>query len=154
MTVQIRPIADGDFFNWIGLYEGYSTFYNEQFTDQKALILWSWLTDKKHESFGFVAERDGELVGLVHMREFARPLAASRGLFVDDLFVAESARGTGIGAALLETARNYAREHKLSVVRWTTADDNEVAQVLYDKVATRTDWVIYDMDPAGATEGN
>ncbi|PPL20516.1 GNAT family N-acetyltransferase [Microterricola pindariensis] len=147
MTVQIRPIADGDFFNWIGLYEGYNSFYNKQLTDQKALILWSWLVDKNHESFGYVAEEDGELIGLAHLREFARPLDASRGLFLDDLYVADSARGNGVGAALLETAKDYARENRLSVVRWISASDNEVAQLLYDKVAERTDWVTYDMDP-------
>ncbi|AMB58412.1 GNAT family N-acetyltransferase [Microterricola viridarii] len=148
MTVQIRPIADGDFFNWIGLYEGYNTFYNRELTDQKALILWSWLVDKNHETFGFVAEEDGELIGLAHLREFARPLDASRGLFLDDLYVAESARGNGVGGALLETAKGYALEHKLSVVRWITSNENEVAQLLYDKVAKRTDWVTYDMDPS------
>ncbi|HEY9424060.1 MAG TPA: GNAT family N-acetyltransferase [Microterricola sp.] len=146
MTVQIRPIADGDFFNWIGLFEGYTTFYKREFTDQQALIVWSWLSDKNHETFGFVAERDGELIGLAHLREFAQPLEATRGLFLDDLFVAESARGTGVGGALLETAREYAKEHKLSGVSWITAADNEVAQVLYDKFAKRTDWVTYEMD--------
>ncbi len=147
MTVQIRPIADGDFFNWIGLYEGYSSFYKQDLTDQKALTVWSWLSDKNHETFGFVAERDGELVGLIHLREFARPLDASRGLFVDDLYVTDNARGSGIGGQLLDTAKQYAHENKLSVVRWLTAPENEVAQVLYDKLATKTDWLTYDLDP-------
>lgn len=147
MTVNIRPIADGDFFNWIGLFEGYTTFYKQEFTDQKALIVWSWISDKDHETFGFVAERDGELVGLIHLREFARPLAASRGLFVDDLYVVDEVRGSGIGSALLDTAKQYAHENNLSVVRWITAPDNEVAQVLYDKVATKTEWLTYDMNP-------
>lgn len=147
MTVQIRPIADGDFFNWIGLYEGYTTFYKQEFNDQKALIVWSWLSDKNHETFGFVAERDGELIGLAHLREFARPLDASRGLFLDDLYVVEAARGDGVGTMLIDTAKAYAQENKLSVVRWITAPDNEVAHLLYDKKAKRTEWLTYDMDP-------
>jgi hypothetical protein len=30
-------------------------------------------------------------------------------------------------------------------LRWITADTNETAQALYDKVATRTRWVTYEM---------
>ena len=41
-------------------------------------------------------------VGLAHFRPFARPLAASIGGFLDDLFVAPEARGSGAAQALIE----------------------------------------------------
>ena len=45
-----------------------------------------------------------------------------------------------MGAAL-------ARERGWSVVRWITAEDNATAQRLYDRHATRTPWVTYDLTP-------
>ena len=33
-----------------------------------------------------------------------------------------------------------------SVVRWITAADNHRARAAYDRVATATPWVTYDMD--------
>jgi len=147
MSVQVRPLGDKDFFSWLGLFEGYSEFYESTLTDAKALRVWSWIIDKNHDLTGAVAVNDeGEFVGLAHYREFPRTLNADMGLFLDDLFVAPDARGAGVGKALMEFVKGYAGEHKLSQVQWLTAADNETAQVLYDEVATRTDWVTYEMD--------
>lgn len=146
MTVQVRPIVDRDFFDWLGLWEGYSAFYESEVTDTKALIVWSWLTDKAHELSGFVAEDDGRLVGFAHVREYPRTLEADRALFLDDLFVAEDARSNGVGGALIEEAKRIARERNAGVVTWITAADNEAAQHLYDNVGTRTSWVTYETE--------
>lgn len=151
MAISVRPIADGDFFTWLDLYAGYGSFYETEMTDIKALTVWSWLVDANHELNGVVAvddAADGNMVGLAHFREFARPLAGHRGLYVDDLFVAPSARGNGAGTALLDHAKQVAADRGLSVVRWITAADNETAIKLYDQKANRTDWVTYDLDPA------
>ena len=149
MPISIRPIADGDFFTWLDIYAGYASFYETEMTDIKALTVWSWLVDDHHELDGVVAvDDDGKLIGLAHFREFVRPLAGRRGLYLDDLFVLPDARGNGAGAALLDHTKQVAADRGLSVVRWITAADNETAMKLYDEKAERTDWVTYDMDPA------
>ncbi|KRC50924.1 acetyltransferase [Leifsonia sp. Root227] len=146
MSIEIRPVADGDFFAWLDLYEKYAAFYETTLTDQKALLLWSWLTAPDHEEDGLVAVDDGRIVGLAHMREFARPLEGDRGLFLDDLFVSEDQRGKGIGRSLIAATRDRAQERGLGVVQWITARDNTEAQQVYDSVATRTSWVTYEID--------
>lgn len=38
------------------------------------------------------------------------------------------------------------------MIRWTTADDNDRARGVYDRLATRTTrttWITYDMDAGG-----
>ena len=89
----------------------------------------------------------GTPIGLAHVREFARPLDGSTGLYLDDLFVLPDARGEGAGTALLEKLRDLAQERGLSVVRWITAKDNQTARRLYDRVAEKTKWVTYDLVP-------
>ncbi|WP_349862557.1 GNAT family N-acetyltransferase [Leifsonia sp. WHRI 6310E] len=151
MTIEVRPVRDGDFFAWLELYSKYAEFYETELTDQRALVLWSWLTAPEHEEQGFVAvDSDGDrIVGLAHVREFARPLEGDRGLFLDDLFVLESERGSGIGRALIDHVRSLAEERRLGVVQWITAQDNTDAQRVYDAVASRTSWVTYEIDLAG-----
>ena len=65
--------------------------------------VWGWLHDPAHEVEGLVALASGAgPVGIAHFRPFARPLAASIGGFLDDLFVAPEARGSGAAQALIE----------------------------------------------------
>jgi GNAT superfamily N-acetyltransferase len=92
---------------------------------------------------------DGEPVGLAHHRPFARPLRASRGLFLDDLFVDQAWRGRGVADALLAALAGVARAEGCDVVRWITAEDNARARAVYDRVARATRWVTYDMPTGG-----
>jgi GNAT superfamily N-acetyltransferase len=142
----VRPLAPTDRAHWQPLYAGYNTFYEHELDDARADLVWGWLQDAVHEEFGLVAVDDeGKLVGIAHLREYARPGVGGRGLFLDDLFTDPASRGTGVATALLEAIKQLAKDRDLSVVRWVTADDNHTAQSVYNKVATRTTWVTYDM---------
>jgi len=144
--VIVRPVKGEDKDAWDALYASYAAFYEVQQTPEMRARVWDWLLDPTHEVCGFVAEDAGELIGIAHLRKFARPLAAATGLFLDDLFVAPDARGSGAGPAFLEAAKEQAVKEGHSVVRWITAKDNERARGLYDKHAAATEWVTYDMD--------
>ncbi|WP_374010730.1 N-acetyltransferase family protein [Leifsonia sp. LS-T14] len=150
MSIEVRPVKDGDFFAWLDVYAKYAEFYDTELTDQKALLLWSWLTAPDHEENGYVAVDDDRIVGLAHVREFPRPLEGDRGLFLDDLFVVEDERGSGVGGQLIAFVRGLAEERGLGVVQWITAHDNATAQKLYDTVGERTAWVTYEIDLAKA----
>ncbi|MEN2741868.1 GNAT family N-acetyltransferase [Microbacterium sp. X-17] len=148
MTADVRRVEDNEFFTWLDLYAGYGEFYETPVTDEKALLVWSWITDAENslEAY-FAVDAEGTPIGLAHVREFARPLDGSTGLYLDDLFVLPEARGEGAGTALLEKLRGLAQERGLSVVRWITAKDNQTARRLYDRVAEKTKWVTYDLVP-------
>ena len=147
MAIHVRALGDKDFFAWLGLFEGYSEFYKSELTDEKALRVWSWIIDRNHVLNGAVAVNDdGDFVGFAHYREVPNTLSATRGLFIDDLFVVPEHRTSGVGRSLIEFAKDYAAEQKLTTVQWITAADNETAQRLYDDVGTRTDWVTYEIE--------
>jgi ribosomal protein S18 acetylase RimI-like enzyme len=88
----------------------------------------------------------GELVGFAHYRRLADTFTASTGWFLDDLYVAPDARGTGAATALIEAVTERAREGGGGTLRWITAEDNTAARRLYDRVATRATWVTYEKE--------
>ncbi|MEU6975558.1 MULTISPECIES: GNAT family N-acetyltransferase [unclassified Streptomyces] len=146
--IKVRAATTEDFTQWRALYRGYAEFYRVEQTDEAAEQVWAWIHDAGHEVNALVAEDfDGRLIGLAHYRPFARPLSATTGCFLDDLFVAPESRGSGAADRLLGALREIAAERGWSVVRWITADDNHRARAKYDQVATRTMWVTYDMTP-------
>ena len=147
-TFHIRPVQLGDRAGWDVLYRGYSDFYRVDQTAEMRDRVWGWLHDPAASTEGLVAEAgDGRLIGLAHFRPFARPLSATTGGFLDDLFVAPEARGSGAAEALLAELKAIAGQRGWSVVRWITAEDNARARSLYDRVAAKTQWVTYDLKP-------
>jgi GNAT superfamily N-acetyltransferase len=95
--------------------------------------------------YGNVACHENKVIGLVHFREFLRPIKASSAVFLDDLYVESDYRGKGVAQNLIQSVNDYALTKQIPLVRWATAHDNQVAMRLYDKIATQTQWKIYDM---------
>ena len=61
-----------------------------------------------------------------------RPLSASTGGFLDDLFVDPTARGSGAADALIAALADEGRKQGWTVIRWITAEDNYRARALYE----------------------
>lgn len=141
----IREPGLPDRAEWERLYAGYAAFYKVDQTPQMRARVWGWLHDPAHQTRGLVAEEGGRLVGLAHFRAFARPLSASTGGFLDDLFVDPSSRGSGAAEALIKAVADQGRGLGWTVLRWITADDNYRARGLYDRLAEKTRWATYDL---------
>lgn len=145
MSVIIRSVDAADRDRWDALYAAYADFYQVEQTQVMRDRVWSWLMDAGHEVSGLVAERDGAVIGLAHIRPFARPLAAATGGFLDDLFVDPDARGSGAADALIAAVQAEGRKNGWGVIRWITAQDNARARAVYDRTAQATAWVTYDL---------
>lgn len=144
MTIIRKPQA-GDRAAWGGLYAGYAEFYRVEQSEAMRERVWGWIMDPAHEVEALVAEADGALVGLAHFRPYSRPLAAAQGGFLDDLFVAPEARGSGAAEALIRAIEAEGRARGWTLIRWITAEDNARARTLYDRLAQATAWVTYDL---------
>jgi len=144
---DLRP-ADRE--AWSRLHRGYLDFYGSTRPAEVSAVVWSWLLDPAHELEGLVVRPgpDADPVGLAHYRPFPRPLHGSTACFLDDLFVARPARGTGAVDALLAALQERCRERGWSPIRWVTRADNATAQRTYDRLAVRTELVTYDLDAA------
>lgn len=144
MRATVRPVAAADREGWDALYAAYAHFYRVEQTPAMRDRVWGWLVDDAGPVRGLVAEVDGTLAGLAHYRPFHRPLSATIGCYLDDLFVAPAARRSNAGALLLREIGRIARAEGWSVVRGITRENNFRARVMYDRFAQRTDWVTYD----------
>lgn len=146
MTVTVRPVLQNDHPAWDRLYQGYAEFYGVAQTPEMRDTVWSWLFDVHAQSEGLVAvTEEGTVVGIAHFRPFARPLSATIGGFLDDLFVSPDARGLGAADALIFGVKTVAETRGWSIVRWITADDNYRARAVYDRMSNRTKWITYDL---------
>ncbi|HQE47242.1 MAG TPA: GNAT family N-acetyltransferase, partial [Rhodoglobus sp.] len=80
-----------------------------------------------------------------HYRSHPDTFTGGRDWFLDDLYVDPDARGTGHATALIEHLADLARAAgPAGTLRWITAADNERAQRVYDRIATKTTWVTYE----------
>jgi ribosomal protein S18 acetylase RimI-like enzyme len=143
--LTIRALAEGDRADWARLYAGYAAFYKVEQTQAMRETVWGWLMDPANATEGLIAEAGGKRIGIAHFGAFARPLAASTGGFLNDLFVDSEARGSGAAEALIDEISRIGRARGWVVIRWITAEDNYRARGLYDRLAERTKWVTYDI---------
>jgi GNAT superfamily N-acetyltransferase len=90
-----------------------------------------------------VAEKGGQLLGLVHYLFHRSTIQIAPTCYLQDLFTNEAARGKGIGRALIESVYERARVAGCPRVYWQTHESNLTAMKLYDKVADRSGFVVY-----------
>jgi len=143
----VRALQPGDFDAWLPLWKGYLEFYETELEDEITRHTFERLIDTSTDMFGALAlNDDGEAVGMVNW--LTHPGTWSRGQYVylEDLFVSVNARGTGAGRALIEHVQTWAEAAGTTKVYWLTADSNKTAQQLYDRVATKTGFIHYQID--------
>ncbi|TAK15004.1 MAG: GNAT family N-acetyltransferase [Acidobacteria bacterium] len=86
---------------------------------------------------GLVAESSGSVAGFLLYHAGYDTDAAARLLFVVDLYVTESARGLGIGAALMAAARTVAARSGARQIVWTIDRRNTQARRFYERIGAR-----------------
>ena len=142
---MIRKIQLKDREQWECLYRGYADFYNVEMTKKILEIVWNWLHSDNHELSGIIYEVDGNIVGFAHYRRMPRPLRGKDIGFLDDLFVEPKYRGKKIGEKLLNELNRISKSKNWDLVRWITHNDNFRAKSLYDRVAEKTKWDLYEL---------
>jgi len=140
----VRDLAPGDRDAWRALFHAYGVFYETDLADEVLDHVWSALLGGALR--GFVAEQDGRVVGFAHVRSHVATFSVGEDWYLEDLFVDPSARSGGVGTAILEHLVKIATWEGGGTLRWVTAESNATAQRVYDKLATRTTWVTYEVE--------
>ena len=142
---MIREIQLKDKEQWEKLYKGYANFYKVEMNEQILQTVWDWLHNKNHEVDGLVYEINNSIVALAHYRKMPRPLKGNNIGFLDDLYVDPEHRGKRIGEKILNKLKEISKSKEWNLIRWITRDDNLRAKSLYDRVAQKTTWKLYEL---------
>ncbi len=147
MRPTIRFVARADFSQWLPLWEGYNGFYGRSgktaLPDEITHMTWARFFDAYEPVRAMVAEDQGQLVGLVHYLFHRNTISIAPTCYLQDLFTKESARGKGIGRALINAVYGQARLAGVARVYWHTHESNSTAMRLYDQVAEKPGFVVY-----------
>lgn len=85
----------------------------------------------------------GKALGLVHSIYHRSTWTAGDYCYIQDLFVADGARGSGIGRALIEHVYADAKHRGVSRAHWLTHESNHNGMQLYNRIADRSGFIQY-----------
>lgn len=144
--VTVEALHRDDREQWESLYHGYAEFYKMPMTADILDTVWGWIFDTRNPFFAMIAkDESGNAIGLMHFREMPSPLRGALVGFLDDLFVVPETRGSGCVQAMYKALNSFGKDRGWPFIRWITADNNYRGRASYDKVATRTHWITYQM---------
>jgi GNAT superfamily N-acetyltransferase len=98
-----------------------------------------------------VCERDGQAIGMAIWFFSYSTWQARNGLYLEDLYVTPSARGSGAGKAMLKRLAQIALENDCGRFEWSVLDWNEPAIKVYDAIGAepQTEWIRYRLAGEG-----
>lgn len=95
-------------------------------------------TISNEDSDILVYENDGNVVGFLLLQAKQRPdfqfIVSGKHCYIMDLIVTENKRDKGFGTALMNSAKNWAKEQNCSIISLDVLSNNTKAIVLYEKL--------------------
>ncbi len=144
MDLLIRPLEANDRAAWEPLWFGYLEFYHVELAPEITDTTWRRLLDPNQDMHCICALNEaGEMVGFVHYLFHPVTWSIADRCYLEDLYVCEAARGTGLGRALIEAVYAASDERGADQVYWLTEDINATARRLYDRVGRLTPFLKY-----------
>ena len=113
-------------------------------------LLSEWIFEKGRAEVIFAVE-DGREVGFALFFHNFSTFLGRAGIYLEDLFVLEEARGHGVGKALLQELARIARERGCGRLEWSCLDWNKPSIDFYLGLGAvpMSDWTVYRL--AGET---
>ena len=142
----ITRVTERDLAHLLPLMRAYCDFYEASPSDADLRSLCrALIADPEREGLQLIArDPGGRATGFATLYWTWSTTSASRIGVMNDLFVAEGARGRGTAEALIDSCRAECARRGASRLAWQTAPDNARAQAVYDRTgANREQWVDY-----------
>jgi GNAT superfamily N-acetyltransferase len=143
----IRAVRRDDFAAWRPLWDGYNAFYGRSgesaLSEEVTRTTWERFFDASEPMHALVAESAGALLGVAHFLYHRSTIHVLPICYLQDLYTLESARGQGVGRALIGGVYERAKLAGAARVYWQTHETNSVAMRLYDKIADKSGFIVY-----------
>ncbi|MBB4436832.1 MULTISPECIES: GNAT family N-acetyltransferase [Rhizobium] len=144
MTATVRPLEPFDRAAWEPLWAAYQRFYEVVIPPETTDLTWARFLDPDEPMHALGAfDEDGRLVGIVHAVFHRSCWLPQWTCYLQDLYVDNSQRGLGAGAALIEAVADLARANGAGRLYWMTHETNATARRLYDRIAERSGFIQY-----------
>ena len=143
-TPTIRPLRSEDRDQWAEMWRDYLAFYETEVPDTtyKSTFV-RLLGDDPNDFSCFVADLDGQLLGLTHYLFHRHAWKEESVCYLQDLYARPEARGTGVGRALIQAVYDEADRQKAPSVYWLTQENNHTARKLYDRIGKLSPFLKY-----------
>jgi GNAT superfamily N-acetyltransferase len=141
----IAPITAADRVEWLPLWHAYLTFYRSELAPEVTDDVFARLVADRDLHGAIARDERGAAIGIVHWLFHASTWTTASYCYLEDLFVAPGTRGGGVGRALIAHVRDRAAAAGADKVHWLTQQANTTARALYDRVATDTGFVHYEI---------
>jgi GNAT superfamily N-acetyltransferase len=144
-VVVVRSLHQDDESEWRRLWTAYLTFYETVLPEEVYATTFARLTGTRAEGEyrGLLATIDGKPVGLAHYLFHRSCWTINSICYLQDLFADPEVRSAGVGRALIMGVYAKAQEAGAPEVYWMTQEFNATARKLYDKIADKTPFIIY-----------
>ena len=113
--IVIRPVGNDERAAWEPLWNGYLAFYKATLAPDATDVAWQRFHDPAEPMFLLGAYLDGKLTGIVQYLFHRSSWTVGNYCYLQDLFVSDTARGLGLGRALIEAVYAKAKEAGASV---------------------------------------
>jgi GNAT superfamily N-acetyltransferase len=142
---MIRRLETSDWDGWRPLWDGYLRFYREPLPEEITRLTFGRMCDREDGMLGLIALDDsGAAVGIANLVFHPSTWSTTNKCYLEDLFVAKSARGGDWGRALIEAVYEEAAAAGAETVYWHTQQFNAPGRSLYDTVAHNTSFIVYE----------
>lgn len=140
MQPRIEPVTEAHLGALLPLIAAYQRFYEvEGVGEERNRAFFSRFLAPSEDGMLLGAWRGEELVGYACLYWHFSSLVPAETVLMNDLYVAESERGAGVGRALIEAAAEVGRERGAHQLEWVTGPDNRAARRLYDSFPTESE---------------
>ncbi|MEM7172711.1 MAG: GNAT family N-acetyltransferase [Pseudomonadota bacterium] len=141
----IRPLKADDHKDWRRLWTEYLSFYETSVSEEVYRTSFErLLSGEKGEYQCLIAAQGGKAVGLAHFLFHRFMWTVEDTCYLMDLYTDPDVRGNGIGRALIEAVHQAANANGVPSTYWATQEFNYKGRMLYDQVAERTPFIIYE----------
>jgi GNAT superfamily N-acetyltransferase len=143
-TCRISPLSPADRDDWGTLWRAYLAFYDTERPETVFDTTFARYTDPgRPDMLGWIARAGRQAVGLAHVIVHSHGWQVAPVTYLQDLFVAPSLRGQGLGRKLIETVYADADAAGRPNVYWLTQTGNAAARQLYDRIGVASDFMKY-----------
>lgn len=131
-TPECRAATPADQAAWRALWEAYLAFYGVTLAPGVTEATWARAMDPASPLGLRLALADGQVRGFAFWHWHLTTWSAAPDCYLEDLFVAEAARGHGLGRALIKDVQAVGQAMGCARLYWMTDQHNDRARALYD----------------------